>query len=209
MQAAETESTGTQNAIVSPKKHRRKTYSKVMDKRKHPIRGLWERNAGKFYAPPTKAANTPAKELMQDGNRAIIYCSTTDPYQMFKASTADRTQKLNARAEQLVRNSLEIIRDNSDVNVRILTRSPLARNHFDLFKSYGDRLLFGMSLPTMNDKLCKFYEPNAPSPQARLKALQAAREAGLNVFVAMAPRFVRKNKVIAQKLKKAVFMEVF
>jgi integrase len=49
MQAADTESTNTTNTIVSSKQHRRTTYSKVMDKRKRPIRGLWERN-GRYYA---------------------------------------------------------------------------------------------------------------------------------------------------------------
>ena len=42
-------------------------------------------------------------------------------------------------ARQLVRRSLELIRDHSTLNVRILTRSPLARADFDLFKSFGTR----------------------------------------------------------------------
>jgi integrase len=49
MQAAHTESTATRNKIVSRNQHRRATYSKVVDKRKRPIRGLWERN-GRYYA---------------------------------------------------------------------------------------------------------------------------------------------------------------
>jgi len=141
-------------------------------------------DADKFYASLDTAKNTPKKDLKLDGNRAVIYCSTTDPYQVFRTS-----KELTGRAEQLVRNSLEIIRDHSDLNVRILTRGPLAKEHFGLFKSFGDRLLFGMSLPTLNDKLCKVYEPNAPGPNARLKTLQLAKDAGLNVYVAMAPTY--------------------
>jgi integrase len=49
MQAAETGSTVTPDKIVSAKQHRQATYSKVMDKRKRTIRGLWERN-GRYYA---------------------------------------------------------------------------------------------------------------------------------------------------------------
>src|SRR5277367_1391068 len=49
MQAAETESTGTRATIVSAKQHRSQAYIKVLDKRKRPIRGLWERN-GRYYA---------------------------------------------------------------------------------------------------------------------------------------------------------------
>jgi hypothetical protein len=49
MQATEMECTGTHSKIVSPKQHRRATYSNVMDQRKRPIRGLWER-IGRYYA---------------------------------------------------------------------------------------------------------------------------------------------------------------
>lgn len=49
MQSADTESDGRTRTVVSPKQHRRATYTKVLDKRKRPIRGLWERN-GRYYA---------------------------------------------------------------------------------------------------------------------------------------------------------------
>ena len=96
---------------------------------------------------------------------------------------------LSAHARHLVRRSLELIRDRSTLNVRILTRSPLARADFDLFKSFGPRLLFGMSLPTLRNDLSKIYEPKAPAPSQRLATLRAAHEAGLNVYVAVAPTY--------------------
>ncbi len=49
MQTADTESTVAKSKIVGPKQHRQATYRKVLDKRKRPIRGLWERN-GRYYA---------------------------------------------------------------------------------------------------------------------------------------------------------------
>ncbi len=54
-------------------------------------------------------------------------------------------------------------RDKSTLNVRILPRSPLARADFDLFKSFGRRLLSGMSLPTLRNDLARVYEPKAPA----------------------------------------------
>ncbi|MBC7781588.1 MAG: hypothetical protein H7125_15960, partial [Proteobacteria bacterium] len=75
------------------------------------------------------------------------------------------------------------------MNVRILTRSPLARQDFDLFASLGNRLMFGMSVPTLNNQLARIYEPNAPAPTQRLATLQAARDQGLNIFVAVAPTY--------------------
>jgi len=73
--------------------------------------------------------------------------------------------------------------------VRILTRSPLARSDFDLFRSFGPRLLFGMSLPTLRNDLARAYEPKAPAPSQRLATLRAAKEAGLHVYVALAPTY--------------------
>ncbi len=92
-------------------------------------------------------------------------------------------------SRRLVRCSLELIRDHSALNVRILIHSPLARADFDLFKSFGPRLVFGMSLPTLRNDLAKVYEPKAPAPSQRLTTLRAAREAGLRVYVAVAPTY--------------------
>src|ERR1035441_2415166 len=143
----------------------------------------------KFMASLKSAEKVPVKKLNADGNRAVIFCSTTDPFQVFKASTPEKTKLLNASAKALVTRALEAIRDHSTLNVRILTRSPLARQFFDLFKSFGNRLVFGMSLPTLDNRLAKVYEPNAPAPSKRLETLQAAKEAGLHVFVAIAPTY--------------------
>lgn len=143
----------------------------------------------KFLASLRSAENTPRSQLKSDGNRAVMYCSTTDPYQVIRHPDPERQRMLGQHARRLVRRSLELIRDHSTLNVRILTRSPLARADFDLFQSLGPRLLFGMSLPTLRNDLAKVYEPKAPAPSQRLAALRAAREAGLHVYVAVAPTY--------------------
>ncbi len=143
----------------------------------------------KFLSSLRTAETTPKRLLKADGNRAVMYCSTTDPYQVIHHPDPQQQKLLSDHARRLVRRSLELIRDHSTLNVRILTRSPLARADFDLFKSFGRRLLFGMSLPTLRNDLAKVYEPKAPAPSQRLAALQAAREAGLHVYVAIAPTY--------------------
>jgi DNA repair photolyase len=143
----------------------------------------------KFLASLKSAENTPLGQLKPDGNRAIIYCSTTDPYQALRNPDPARRGELAEHARFLVRRSLELIRDHSTLNVRILTRSPLARTDFDLFRSFGPRLVFGMSIPTLRNDLARIYEPRAPSPSQRLATLQAAKAAGLHVYVAMAPTY--------------------
>lgn len=137
-----------------------------------------------------RAEETSMTELNRrwpDGNRAVILCSTTDPYQVLKAGDAETTKRLNAQLRLLVRRALELILERSTLNVRILTRSPLAVEDFDLYKRFGHRLLFGMSLPTLNDGIRELYEPGAPGVQGRLKVLEQAKKAGLHVYVAMAP----------------------
>ena len=143
----------------------------------------------KFLASLRSAENTSRSQLKPDGNRAVMYCSTTDPYQVIRHPDPERQRMLGQHARRLVRRSIELIRDHSSLNVRILTRSPLARADFDLFKSLGPRLLFGMSLPTLRNDLARIYEPKAPAPSQRLTALHAAREAGLHVYVAIAPTY--------------------
>ena len=144
--------------------------------------GVREWNEQAFLASLRKAENTPVSELKPDGNRAVMFCSTTDPYQVLSGEQG-------AIHRFIVREALSLILNRSTLNVRILTRSPLAKLDFDLMKSFGHRLLFGMSLPTLNDRLARIYEPHAPSPTQRLACLRAAKDAGLNIYVAVAPTY--------------------
>lgn len=143
----------------------------------------------RFLASLRAAERTPAAELNRDGNRAVMLCTTTDPYQVIRHPDRDRQKKLFEHSRRLVRRALELIRDRSTLNVRILTRSPLARQDFGLFRSFGNRLVFGMSLPTLRNDLAAVYEPSAPAPGLRLATLKAAKAAGLHVYVAVAPTY--------------------
>jgi DNA repair photolyase len=51
-----------------------------------------------------------------------------------------------------------------------------------------------MSLPTLDIRLARLYEPGAPSPQKRIETLRAATEAGLHVYVAVAPTFPESDE---------------
>lgn len=147
----------------------------------------WDDDA--FMRSLETAEQTPLTDLNPDGNRAVMYCSTTDPYQVLHSSDPEKRRDLQEHSRKLVRDSLELIRDLSTLNVRILTRSPLARQDFELFSTFGNRLVFGMSLPTLRNDLAKVYEPLAPAPSQRLATLKAAKKAGLHVYVAIAPTF--------------------
>ena len=159
----------------------------------------------RFLASLRRAERTPGNELNPDGNRAIILCSTTDPYQT--ASIPENPEKQNLLNHQcgfLVRRALELILANSTLNVRILTRSPLAKRDFDLFKRFGNRLVFGMSIPTLDDELRRVYEPHAPGVQARLNTLQAAADAGIPIYVAMAPTYPECDEADLRRTLEAI-----
>jgi DNA repair photolyase len=147
----------------------------------------WDESA--FLRSLSKAEETPFGELPPDGNRAVMLSTTSDAYQIIRHSDANRQKELNLTFRGQVRRALELIRDHSSLNVRILTRSPLAKQDFDLFQSLGDRLLLGVSLPTLRHDLTNIYEPCSPAPIHRLNLLKAARAVGISTCVAIAPTF--------------------
>ncbi len=140
------------------------------------------------------AQTIPVKDLNPDGNRAVMFCSTTDPYMVIQNQDAEKRKRLNFLARHNMRRALELILEHSDLNVRVLTRSPLAREDFDVMRRFGNRLMFGVSLPTLDAKLSKVYEGRSPSPEQRLKLLRAARDAGIPIYVAVAPVFPEVGK---------------
>ena len=65
----------------------------------------------KFLASVRAAENTPQDKLKPEGNRAVMFCSTTDPYQVIKNKDAKRQKELNDHHRQIVSRALELIRD--------------------------------------------------------------------------------------------------
>ncbi len=144
----------------------------------------------KFMASLRRAEKIKRAKLNADGNRAVIMCSTTDPYQtvVIKGNPV-KQNLLNRHARFLVRRALELILEQSSLNVRILTRSPAAKLDFDLYKKFGNRLIFGMSVPTLRPDLLEVYEPHAPGATARLETLRLAAKERIPLFVAVAPTY--------------------
>ena len=147
----------------------------------------WDRAA--FMTSLRNAEKTRAGSLDPDGNRAVMLCSTTDGYQAIRHPDPAIGKLFNEQARHIRREALKAIRDHSTLNVRILTRSPWAEEDFDLFKSFGNRLLLGTSLPTLDPVISEIYEGKAAVPNRRLKLLLDANAAGINTYVAVAPVF--------------------
>jgi DNA repair photolyase len=141
----------------------------------------------KFLASLRRADRTHPGLRKRDGNDAIMFCSTTDAYQVIHHANPEEQRRLQRLARSSRRWMLEAIRDRSSLNVRILTRSPLAQEDFDIFQSFGNRLLLGTSLPTLDPRISRIYEPKVAAPRHRLKLLTDAHAAGIHTYVAVAP----------------------
>jgi DNA repair photolyase len=137
------------------------------------------------------ALATPLSKLAPDGHRAIMMSTNTDPYQPIFHPDAAMRRKLQDYLRMVVRRCLEVLLEPEfrELNVRVQTRGLDVEKDFDLMEKFGDRLLLGMSIPTLNNSLAKIYEPKAPAPTRRLEVLARAMNRGIPCYVAMAPTF--------------------
>jgi DNA repair photolyase len=67
----------------------------------------------------------------------------------------------------------------------------------DTFKDYKDKILFRFTIGSYDNKVLKFWEPNAPSLDERMKSLKYAFNVGYNTSVSCEPMMDNKvGKVI-------------
>ncbi len=107
----------------------------------------------------------------ESGQGVVMLCSGTDPYQ-------------NHQTAKITRQVVEVLLK-YDKRVRILTRSPLWINDIDILRS--PNVTVGMSLPMIDDEFSRKIEPAAPLPSDRYKAMMKGYEAGIKLYVAIAP----------------------
>ena len=101
----------------------------------------------------------------------IVIGTATDPYQ-----PAERTFRIT-------RELLAVLADVRRLRLVIITKSPLITRDVDLLVRIAQhsRLTVHLSLITLDRELARRVEPRAPTPEARLRALQRLSGAGLDV----------------------------
>lgn len=57
----------------------------------------------------------------------------------------------------------------------------------DTFTDVKDKILFRFTVGSLNEAVCKFWEPNAPTPEERVMALEYAFDAGYETSVSAEP----------------------
>jgi DNA repair photolyase len=64
------------------------------------------------------------------------------------------------------------------------------------FLDYQDRVLFRVTIGSLDDGDCSFWEPGAPLPAERLAALRVAREAGYETSVSIEPMLAGRDETM-------------
>lgn len=118
---------------------------------------------------------TDAKNLK--GSGLIEMCTITDAYSP------------SARKYNLGRKCLQAILENSNYEVRILTKNAEVEQDFDLIKKYKDRVRVGISITATPDKseIMQVLEENASPIKERMRVLRKAHKMGFRTYMMLCP----------------------
>jgi len=101
---------------------------------------------------------------------------------------------MDGRAGRITRNVVDALTSHKKYT-RVLTRNPiLALQDLDVFKSRGEFVTIGSSIPSMNQQHVGPIEPNAPAPQHRLRGLKEFNKHGVNTYVSMSPTYPTQSR---------------
>jgi len=107
----------------------------------------------------------------------VVIGTATDPYQ-----PAERTYRVT-------RSVLEVLSGEKGLSVCIITKSALVTRDIDLLAALANRskLVIHLSLITLDRELARRIEPRAPTPEARVRALERLAAAGIDVGINVMP----------------------
>ncbi len=105
----------------------------------------------------------------------------------------------------LARQTLELIKK-FNYPVHILTKSTLIERDFDLLQEINqqNKTLVSFSFSSADDNISKIFEPNVPSPSARLKTIEKFKRANISCGMFLMPTIpfiTDTEKVIEETLK--------
>jgi DNA repair photolyase len=107
----------------------------------------------------------------------LVIGTATDPYQPAE------------RRYRLTRSILSVLTDHPGIRLVIITKSPLVARDIDLLKRLAQRgaVTVHLSLITIDRALARRIEPRAPTPEARLQAIERVAAAGVDIGVNIMP----------------------
>lgn len=127
------------------------------------------------------------KKELKNVSGTIFFSSVTDPYVGLEAKY------------QLIRKCLEVLVDaNYPDKISLQTKSPLITRDIDLLKQLKD-VSVGFTVTTLNDKVSRFLEVEAPPVSARIDAIRKLTDAGISTYAFIGPvlpHFIKSKKEI-------------
>ncbi|MBQ8798690.1 MAG: radical SAM protein [Lachnospiraceae bacterium] len=109
--------------------------------------------------------------------KTVLLGSVTDPY--------NPLEKKYGATRQILQ---KLLRENTNANIEILTKSPLVVRDIDLLRQF-DNIRIGISLSTMDAVFAKRIEKNVVSPQERVDAMKELHRNGIRVYAFVSPIF--------------------
>jgi DNA repair photolyase len=108
---------------------------------------------------------------------SIAIGTATDPYQPVE------------RHARITRSLLEVLAGQRGLRLGIITKSTLIVRDIDLLQAIAARnsLTLNLTITTMDTRLARILEPQAPRPDLRMEAVRKLRAAGLTVGVLCCP----------------------
>jgi len=130
-------------------------------------------NWGGFIDVKINAPDLLAKEIKKKKVGRVWISGVCDPYQPIESKYG------------LTRSCLEILAQNK-WPVTIQTKSPLILRDLDLIKKLSD-VEVGYTITTADEEIKNFFEPKAPSIEARISALGKLNSVGIKTYAMIAP----------------------
>lgn len=139
------------------------------------LRGLADRPWGSYVDARVDAPTRLREELASLPLRPVKLCPiVSDPYHAIEARLG------------LTRACLEVLAEAPPRQVLVLTRARLVERDLDLFQRMP-AVQIGMSVPTIDDAVARWFEPRAARVAERLEVLSALRAAGVRTFAVVQP----------------------
>lgn len=119
------------------------------------------------------------------------YPRLSDRRVVFTSPLADVAANL-AAARQTIAACLLIL-ENTNWQIRLLSKSALLKVVAEGLAAYRDRVIFGFSTGTFDDRLAASFELRCSSPSARIRALHWLQDAGFRTFGMICPSLPQED----------------
>ena len=149
---------------------------------------------GEFVDVKINAAELLQQEINKKPAGRVWISGVCDPY-----------QPLEKRYE-LTKKCLEILRQH-DWPATIQTKSALVLRDMKLLRGSG-KIEVGLTITTRDEKVRQLFEPNAPSSQERIEALEELHLAGIKTFAMIAPMLPGAEELAAALIGKVDYVLV-